>query len=177
MGDGGGKWRIARWLKVVTGVERPINRRHTDIITACRDDNLVMNDYPALNVFGVYTSYLKKLIAWSIWEVSYCGASLLITVVWLMDLWILDLLFPHSSNISLALVPFSSFPLLSFSCLLFVADCHVNFPPFLLHSHFVDWSLSGKLTFPLFSLHSKGTILGKQGACSWSLNECDSCCC
>jgi hypothetical protein len=63
MGDGGGKWRIARWLKVVTGVERPINRRHTDIITACRDDNLVMNDYPALNVFGVYTSYLKKLIA------------------------------------------------------------------------------------------------------------------
>jgi hypothetical protein len=57
----------------------------------------------------------------------FCGASLLITVVWLMDLWSLDLLLPHSSNISLALVPSSSFPLLSFSCLLFVADCHVNF--------------------------------------------------
>ncbi len=68
----------------------------------------------------------------------FCGASLLITVVWLMDLWILDLLLPHASNISLALVSSSSFPLLSFSCLLFVADCHVNFPPFLLHSHFVD---------------------------------------
>jgi hypothetical protein len=32
-----------------------------------------------------------------------------------MDLWILDLLLPNSSNISLALVPSSSFPLLSFS--------------------------------------------------------------
>jgi len=29
----------------------------------------------------------------------------------LMDLWILDLLLPHSSNISLALVPSSFFPL------------------------------------------------------------------
>ena len=34
-------------------------------------------------------------------------------------------------------LPLSSLSL-SFSCLLFVADCHVNFPPFLLHSHFVD---------------------------------------
>jgi len=58
--------------------------------------------------------------------ISSCGASLLITLVWLMDLWILDLLLPHSSNISLALVPSSSFLLLSFSCLLFVADCHVS---------------------------------------------------
>jgi hypothetical protein len=32
----------------------------------------------------------------------FFGASLLITVVWLMDLWSLDLLLPHSSNISLA---------------------------------------------------------------------------
>jgi hypothetical protein len=64
-------------------------------------------------------------------SVSSCGASLLITVVWLMDLWILDLLLPHSSNILLSWF----FPL---SSLLFVADFHVNFPPFLLHSHFVD---------------------------------------
>ena len=71
-------------------------------------------------------------------SISSCGASLLITVVWLMDLWILDLLLSHSSNISLALVPSSSFSLISFSCLLFGAYCHVKFPPFLLHSHFVD---------------------------------------
>ena len=73
-------------------------------------------------------------------SISSCGASLLITAVRLMDLWILDLLLPHSSNISLVLVPSSFFPLLSFSCLLFVADCHVNLSPFLssLHSHFVD---------------------------------------
>ncbi len=73
-------------------------------------------------------------------SLSSCGAPLLITVVQLMDLWILDLLLPHSSNISLALVPSSFFPLLSFSCLLFVADCHVNSPPFFssLYSHFVD---------------------------------------
>jgi hypothetical protein len=73
-------------------------------------------------------------------SISSCGAPLLITVVQLMDLWILDLLLPHSSNISLALVPSSFFPLLSFSCLIFVADCHVNLSPFLssLHSHFVD---------------------------------------
>ena len=83
----------------------------------------------------LFTCITPQIISLSI---SSCGASLLITVVWLMDLWILDLLLPHSSNISLALVPSSSFPLLSFSCLLFVADCHVNFPPFLLHSHFVD---------------------------------------
>ena len=83
----------------------------------------------------LFTCITPQIISLSI---SSCGASLLITVVWLMDLWILDLLLPHSSNISLALVPFSFFPLLSFSCLLFVADFHVNFPPFLLHSHFVD---------------------------------------
>jgi len=84
----------------------------------------------------VHLHYATNHISLSI---SSCGASLLITpVVWLMDLWILDLLLPHSSNISLAQVPSSSFPLLSFSCLLFVADCHVNFPPNLLHSHFVD---------------------------------------
>ena len=110
-------------------------------------------------------------------SISYCGASNLITVVWLMDLWILDLLLPHSSNISLALVPSFSFPLLSFSCLLFVADCHVNFPPFLLHSHFVDWSLSDKLTFPLFLCTLRVPPSGSMGACSWSLNKCDSCCC
>ena len=83
----------------------------------------------------LFTCITPQIISLSI---SSCGASLLITVVWLMDLWILDLLLPHSSNISLALVPFSSFPLLSFSCLLFVADSYVNFPPSLLHSHFVD---------------------------------------
>ena len=44
-------------------------------------------------------------------SISSCGASLLITIVWLMDLWILDLLLPHFCNISLALVPSSSFPL------------------------------------------------------------------
>ena len=44
--------------------------------------------------------------------------------------------------ISLALVPSSFLPLLSFSRLLFVADCHVNFTPFLLHSHFVDWCVT-----------------------------------
>jgi len=53
-------------------------------------------------------------------SISYCGASLLITVVWLMDLWILDLLFPHSSNISLALVPSSFFP---FPLILMFAIC------------------------------------------------------
>ena len=83
----------------------------------------------------LFTCITPQIISLSI---SSCGASLLITVVWLMDLWILDLLLPHSSNISLALVPVSFFPLLSLSCLLFVADFHVNFPPFLLHSHFVD---------------------------------------
>ena len=119
-------------------------------------------------------------------SISSCGASLLITVVRLMDLWILDLLLPHSSNISLALVPSSFFPLLSFSCLLFVADCHVNFPPFLssLHSHFVDCcvtffqsALSDKLTFPLFLCTLRVPPSGSMGACSWSLNECDSCRC
>jgi hypothetical protein len=54
-----------------------------------------------------------------------------------LDLWILDLLLPHSSNFSCP-GSFLFFPLLSFSRLLVVADCHVNFPPFLLHSHFVD---------------------------------------
>ena len=83
----------------------------------------------------LFTCITPQIISLSI---SSCGASLLITVVWLMDLWILDLLLPHSSNLALALVPSSSFPLLSFSCVLVVADCHVNFPPFLLHSHFVD---------------------------------------
>ena len=83
----------------------------------------------------LFTCITPQIISLSI---SSCGASLLITVVWLMDLWILDLLLPHSSNISLALVGSSSFPLISFSCSIFVADCHVNFPPFLLHSHFVD---------------------------------------
>jgi hypothetical protein len=26
-GGGGGKWKIAQWLKVVTGVERPSNKQ------------------------------------------------------------------------------------------------------------------------------------------------------
>jgi hypothetical protein len=82
-----------------------------------------------------------------------------------VDLWILDLLLPHSSNISLALVSSSFFPLLSFSCLLFVADCHVKFPPFLLHSHFV--TLSNKLTFPLFLCTLRVPPSGSMGACSW----------
>jgi hypothetical protein len=108
-------------------------------------------------------------------SISSCGASLLITVVRLMDLWILDLLLPHSSNISLALVPSSFFPLLSFSCLLFVADCHVNFPPFLssLHSHFVDYcvnffqsTLLDTLTFPLFLCTLRVPPSGSMGACS-----------
>ena len=117
-----------------------------------------------------FTCITPQIISLSI---SSCGASLLITVVRLMDMWILDLLLPHSSNISLALVPSSFFPLLSFSCLLFVADCHVNFPPFLssLHSHFVDCcdtffrsTLLDTLTFPLFLCTLTGTALGKHGS-------------
>ena len=121
-------------------------------------------------------------------SISSCGASLLIsTVVQLMDLLrILDLLLPHSSSISLALVPSSFFPLLSFSCLLFAADCHVNFAPFLSshHSLFVDCcviffqsALSDKLTFPLFLCTLRVLPSGSMGACSWSLDKCDSCRC
>ena len=122
----------------------------------------------------LFTCITPQIISLSI---SSCGASFLITVVWLMDLWILYLLLFHSSNISLALVPSSFFPLLSFSFFLFVAYCDVNFPPFLLQSHFVDWSLSDKLTFPLFLCTLRVPPSGSMGACSWSLNECDSCWC
>ncbi len=118
-------------------------------------------------------------------SISSFGASLLITVVWMMDLWILDLLLPHSSNISLALVPFSFFPLL----ILMFAICgwfSCQFPSIFaplslcwLMCHFVDWSLSDKLTFPLFLCTLRVPPSGSLGACSWSLtlNECDSCCC
>ena len=43
--------------------------------------------------------------------------------------------------------------------------------------HFVDWSLSDKLTFPLFLCTLRVPPSGSMGACSWSLHECDSCCC
>ena len=43
-----------------------------------------------------------------------------------------------SVDLGSVVASFFQFLLPSFSCLLFVADCHVNFPPFLLHSHFVD---------------------------------------
>ena len=66
---------------------------------------------------SVHLYYTTNHISLSI---SSCGASLLITVVWLMDLWILDLLLPHSSNISLALVPSSFFP---FPLILMFAIC------------------------------------------------------
>ncbi len=45
----------------------------------------------------LFTCITPQIISLSI---SSCGASLLITVVWLMDLWILDLLLPLSSNFS-----------------------------------------------------------------------------
>jgi|LakMenE29Apr09ns_1017244.scaffolds.fasta_scaffold04632_1 hypothetical protein len=122
----------------------------------------------------LFTCITPQIISLSISSLVH-HSWLLLFGWWICGAWICCcLILP---TFLLPLVPSSSFPLLSFSCLLFVADCHVNFPPFLLHSHFVDWSLSDKLTYPLFRCTLRVPPLGSMGACSWSLNECDSCCC
>ncbi len=43
--------------------------------------------------------------------------------------------------------------------------------------HFVQLTLADKLTFPLFLCTLMVLPSGSMGACSWSLNECDSCRC
>ena len=128
----------------------------------------------------LFTCIMPQIISLSI---SSCGASLLITVVWLMDLWILDLLLPYSSNFSCP----GSFLFLPSPLILTFAICgwlscqfSSIFAPLSLcwlMCHFVHWSLSDKLTFPLFLSTLRLPPSGSMGACSWSLNECDSCCC
>jgi len=104
-----------------------------------------------------------------------CGASLLITVVWLMDLWILDLLLPHSFNFSCP-GPFL-FPLSSLS-----SHSHVYYLWLIVMSIFFHFcstltllidvllyqsNLLDKLTFPLFLCTLRVPPLGSMmGACS-----------
>jgi hypothetical protein len=110
-----------------------------------------------------------------------CGALLLITVIQLLDMWILDhgswildLLLPHYSNICLALVlPLSSLSS-SHVCYLwlivmsiFLHFCHLSTLTLLIVVSFVSVA-SNKVTssFLPFPLYSKGdTTIGKHGGC------------
>ena len=107
----------------------------------------------------LFTCITPQIISLSI---SSCGASLLITVVWLMDLWILDLLLPHSSNFSCP----GSFLFVCYLWLI-VMSIFLHFCSTL--TLLIDVSLFsveslGQTHFSPFPLHSKGTALGKHGS-------------
>ena len=126
----------------------------------------------------LFTCIMPQIISLFI---SSCGASLLITVVWLVDLWILDLLLPHSSNFSCpGSFLFIPSPLILTFAICGWLSCQFSsiFAPLSLcwlMCHFFQSNLLDKLTFPLFLCTLRVPPSGSMGACSWSLNECDSC--
>jgi len=93
-----------------------------------------------------------------------CGASLLITVIWFMDLWILDLMLPHFSNISLPwFLPLPSLSSYSHVCYLWLIVMSIFLHICSTLTLLIDLSLANSL-FPFSS-----ALLGYRPREAWEL--------